>query len=81
MTTTAKNLADLFAQMKLRSLDSEDWTSLPTFGGHEPLDTAGIWSWDATHVLTGTCADDLAIERREDVNIDTHGHTAADAHY
>ena len=25
----------------------------PTFGGDEPEDTAGVWSWDETHLLVG----------------------------
>ena len=55
-----------------------DWGGLPTFGGDEPRDTAGIWSWDATHVICGESMDDLAIERREDVLVGHHGLTAAD---
>ena len=38
-----------------------DWTSLPTFGGVEPHSTEGVWSWDATRLLVGTCADDIRI--------------------
>lgn len=30
-----------------------DWTSLPTFGGEEPANTRGIWSWDETRLLVG----------------------------
>jgi len=41
-----------------------DWTSLPTFGGAEPKDTTGIWSWDETRMIVGTCADDIKIVRR-----------------
>ncbi|MCP4661006.1 MAG: hypothetical protein GY856_36860 [bacterium] len=42
-----------------------DWdTSLPTFGGEEPADTAEIWSWDETRLIVGTCADDLEIVDR-----------------
>lgn len=41
-----------------------DWTSLPTFGGEEPHNTVGVWSWDATRLLVGTCADDLKIVDR-----------------
>ena len=41
-----------------------DWSALPTFGGAEPLDTAGIVSWDADRQLVGTCGDDVAIEPR-----------------
>lgn len=42
------------------------WTSLPTFGGDEPNNTAGIWSWDADRVIVGTCADDVEIQPRSD---------------
>lgn len=41
-----------------------DWTALPTFGGEEPSDTGGIWSWDATRLLVGSCASDLRIVYR-----------------
>ena len=47
-----------------RRMAAIDWTSLPTFGGEEPQDTAGVWSWDATRLLVGTCADDLKIVAR-----------------
>lgn len=43
-----------------------DWASLPTFGGEEPADTTGIWSWDETRILVGTCPDDLEIIAREE---------------
>lgn len=41
-----------------------DWTELPTFGGEAPADTQGVWSWDATRLLVGTCASDLRIVAR-----------------
>ena len=41
-----------------------DWTGLPTFGGEAPDDTRGIWSWDETRLIVGTCADDLEIMER-----------------
>ena len=28
-----------------------DSSSLPTFGGNEPTDTVGIFSWNETHIL------------------------------
>lgn len=28
-----------------------DYSDLPTFGGVEPADTTGIWSWDETRLL------------------------------
>ncbi len=38
-----------------------DCTSLPVFGGIEPKNTAGIWSWDDTRLIVGSCADDIEI--------------------
>jgi len=29
-----------------------DYSGLPTFGGAEPADTTGIWSWDENNLLT-----------------------------
>lgn len=41
-------------------------TDLPTFGGEEPDDVEGVWSWDETHLIVGTCANDLwAVDRGE----------------
>lgn len=42
-----------------------DWSSLPVFGGDEPSDTWGVWSWDERFLLVGSCADDLRMEPRE----------------
>lgn len=47
-----------------------DWTSLPTFGGVEPADTSGIWSWDETRILWGACADELEIVDRADLSVE-----------
>lgn len=41
-----------------------DWAGLPLFGGKGPDITDGIWSWDATRLLVGTCASDLEIVGR-----------------
>ena len=40
-----------------------DMTSLPTFGGVEPKDTSGIWSWDATRLIIGTGSDYEIVDR------------------
>ena len=40
---------------------------LPTFGGDEPDDTSGVWSWDATRAIVGNCADDIEIISREEL--------------
>ena len=34
-----------------------DLSDLPTFGGAEPLDTLGVWSWDAESLLVGDGSD------------------------
>lgn len=44
--------------------DGVDWTSLPTYGGEQPINTSGMWSWDATRLLVGTCLSDLRIINR-----------------
>ena len=49
--------------------DRGDWsTSLPNFGGEEPEDTTHVWSWDETHLLVGTCADDLRLVPHGDIS-------------
>ena len=70
---TARNLSDLVEALRqTRSLSPEDqaaidWSELPTFGGAEPADTSGVWSWDADSLLVGTCADDLEVVDRSDL--------------
>jgi hypothetical protein len=46
-----------------------DMTSLPTFGGPRPRDTAGIWSWNRTHFLVERSDGFRVIPRSE---ISTH---------
>lgn len=41
-----------------------DWTSLPNFGGPDPDDTDGVWSWDAERLLIGTHSEDMEIVTR-----------------
>jgi hypothetical protein len=38
---------------------------MPTFGGHEPGCTVGVWSWDDTHLLVGDCVSELELVTRE----------------
>jgi len=81
MTPTIDTLDELVALMRAPQLFDDkcwrdaglpfahgerDWSSLPTFGGDEPADTREVWSWDATRLLVGTCADDLRIVERAD---------------
>jgi hypothetical protein len=40
--------------------------TLPTFGGEEPDDTCGVWSWDADRVIVGNCAANIEIISREE---------------
>jgi len=39
---------------------------LPNFGGEEPSDTSGVWSWNETHLLVGDGYADLGIVSREE---------------
>ncbi len=41
-----------------------DWSSLPTFGGDDPADTVGIWSWDEDSFLVGDNGANLEIVDR-----------------
>tara|TARA_B100000745_G_C20070223_1_gene365298 strand:+ start:306 stop:521 length:216 start_codon:yes stop_codon:yes gene_type:complete len=68
-----KNLDELLELMisdhpsAMCAQDPEAWsTDLPTFGGEGPACTLGVWSWDETRLLIGTCNDDLEIVRRKD---------------
>ena len=66
-----RTLQDLFNAMKAQTFDVVDVhgqfrTDLPTFGGKEPADKIGIWSWDSSNLLIGTCQDDLAIISRQE---------------
>lgn len=52
----ATNLKELIAELRnmtAAELECVDMTSLPTFGGEEPKNMAGIWSWDETSLLVG----------------------------
>jgi len=66
-----KSLEALFEAMKNndpRTIGPDGgWSAdLPTFGGPEPKDTAGIWSWDLGRLLVGSSLDDLRIVSREE---------------
>lgn len=64
MSTSPTNLKDLLTAIEAGMYTDTEMTELPTFGGDEPERTEGVWSWDATHLLVGTCADDMRIVRR-----------------
>ena len=72
----APNLAALLvAMLATNDLTDEesdriDWSDLPTFGGEEPSDTVGIWSWDPDNMIVGTCEDDIEIVSRIDYYAD-----------
>lgn len=62
MPRTIQTLDDLLRA--IRAGEQALTTDLPTFGGTDPVDTRGLWSWDATRLLVGSCADDLQILTR-----------------
>ena len=59
-------LQGLFEAMKANDPSLPEWHDLPTFGGPDIENTLGIWSWDATHYIEGTCADDLQLVARDE---------------
>lgn len=65
-STNLEELLDALIERAAWTLDRHgDWsTDLPTFGGEEPDNTDGIWSWSDHYLLVGTCADDLEIVDR-----------------
>lgn len=70
----ATNLKELLNELRsiqtVAEIERIDMTSLPTFGGEEPANMTGVWSWDATHLLvgddvgTGEFVGDLKIVKR-----------------
>lgn len=66
--TTLEELLELLREAEDEApavVDRADLTSLPTFGGAEPADTQGVWSWDEGHLLIGTCIADMHIVDRD----------------
>lgn len=57
-------LRDLFRAMVGGHLDDIDWADLPSYGGAAPADARNVWSWDAAHIVVGTCHDDLRLMPR-----------------
>jgi|GEM_PF-2226662 len=63
----ATTLEGLLTAWRAGELDDRELTRLPTFGGGEPAGGAsGVWSWDDTRLLVGTCAEDARIVDRAD---------------
>lgn len=62
-----RNLRDLLESMRTGRTPGDLWDDLPTFGGRDIEHTLAVWSWDATHAIVGTCADDLNIVPRSEV--------------
>lgn len=65
LTATTANLNELFDALQSREIEMSD--QLPTFGGTEPQDTQGVWSWDESRLIVGTCADDIQLVSRDEL--------------
>lgn len=67
-----KDLDDLYQKMlkdhpSVMDKYGNAWSSdLPNFGGEEPGDTDGVWSWDEKRLIIGEFSGDLAIITREE---------------
>lgn len=59
LTLTLDTLLE--AAKQADALDSD----MPTFGGDEPANTDGVWSWDATRLLVGANTAELRIVTRD----------------
>lgn len=65
-TINVNDLDELLEVLNNDSISVDDMTSLPTFGGDEPQDTQGIWSWDETRWIVGASRQ-YEIEDRTDI--------------
>lgn len=65
LLVTLRKLERVCVEADVKSEDYIDFSSLPTYGGQAPRDTAGVWSWDETRVLVGQCVSDFEIVSRE----------------
>lgn len=59
MIATLTELMDAVVAGRIELTDD-----MPDFGGDEPDCTAGVWSWDETHLLVGDCASELELVTR-----------------
>jgi hypothetical protein len=62
----AATLDALLEAVRAGLYSERQMTKLPTYGGPEPRDTAGVWSWDATRLLVGTCSEDFRLVPRDE---------------
>ena len=61
--TKPATLAELLDAVQGGRVELTD--EMDDFGGEPPGCTAGVWSWDDTHLMVGDCASDLELVRRE----------------
>tara|TARA_R110000822_G_scaffold53516_2_gene138015 strand:- start:4018 stop:4233 length:216 start_codon:yes stop_codon:yes gene_type:complete len=66
MIKSFKNLDELLTAMRANAFTDREMSSLPTFGGTEPSDTAEVWSWDETRLIVGTDLLNFEIVNRDD---------------
>lgn len=50
-TFQINNLTDLFFAITDGNIPENAFSTLPTFGGNEPSNTSGIFSWDENQLL------------------------------
>jgi len=48
-----EELCDLLNSLSAQECDENDLSSLPTYGGDEPVNTSEIWSWDRDSLIIG----------------------------
>jgi len=57
-------LDDLLERIRAEDPTLPAWDDLPTYGP-SPRDTVGVWSWDTTRQIVGTCSSDVEIVARD----------------
>jgi len=57
-------LDELLERIRAEDPQLPAWDDLPTYGP-SPRDTSGVWSWDATRQIVGTCSSDVEIVARD----------------
>lgn len=65
-TQSPATLEQLLTAVRAGQYNDEQMVELPSFGGDEPASTSGVWSWDATRLMIGTCASDMKLVARAD---------------
>ena len=65
---TLEELCEFMNGLSIEEFEAQgiDVCDLPTFGGDEPDDTTGIWSWDEADIMVSWGDGEFIIDSRRD---------------